>query len=810
MRNSSECREWRGGVWYAVAAVLASYAGAAVAQGAAADAPNKPQKAVELEKYVAVGAGEDPMSVLPNEPTDTVFGLPLSSLETPRSFTFLSGEMLDQYGINDLADLPTVAPSTYTTFSFGIQGGLDIRNVAADSYFRGMRRVENRSSLPTPLGATDRIEIVRGPPSPIYGNGKIGGYMNYVPRTARAATGKYLEKPEGEVSVTYGAYDERKLTAQFGGPAKLGERPAGYYVYSQIEDSGSYYQNAFNRQQILQATFNSELADTIHLETGTMLQNWRGVGLVGWNRVTQALIDHGTYGAGVPLRNLDTDGNGTVSLAEVNAAGGLIKTIPYSALGNPAALPALGPQYALDPATVRSVHIDTSNIIIEPFVDAHDIIVFGDLSFDVGADSKITNKVYGEHLRQRKGQYLSFARDQSQLTAEDKLQWEQASFSPASWITMNNVAAVNVRYSDNWLGTSSQVQIYSRPDLASPLIPTEEIANSIGDPLGMPWGSRTKSIYTETGAGALSDIDFPTLPFAMILGGRWDHVDVTSSSPLNLSNGAPADSATGSDSGFSYSASLSVKLGRNIRPYITSARESTLITGNGGDISLANVRNGPLNAAGLLEAGVKATALSGRLFLSAAYYDQSRKTFDTDTGVTTATRGKGYEFEGKFVPMRSLSISVSGNWQTTVYDPLVVRNYTISPEVAGYTAAAAQAGQIRVNLPAIALYEDRTGYPPTALALSGTYNVTPGIALAASFTHQSSFWADVMKTIRFPRANVANLSLIFVSGRLTTRISGYNLTNARSFRANQVDAGGGVMALPNPPRTGDVRFTYAF
>ena len=37
------------------------------------------------------------------------------------------------------------------------------------------------------LAAMDTIEVVKGPPSPIYGMGKIGGYTNMVPKAGRAA-----------------------------------------------------------------------------------------------------------------------------------------------------------------------------------------------------------------------------------------------------------------------------------------------------------------------------------------------------------------------------------------------------------------------------------------------------------------------------------------------------------------------------------------------------------------------------------------------------------------------------------------------
>lgn len=796
----------------ALIATALSTCGPLFAQEASQPAAADKEPIHVLEKFVLEEKVEDPMGVMPKEPTGAAFGLSLTPLETPRSMTFLSGEMLEQYGVNDIADLVRVAPSTYTTFNFGIQGGVDIRNVSADSYFRGIKRVENRSAIPTPLGATDRVEIVRGPPSPIYGSGKIGGYMNYVPKTARASTGKYLDVPVGKVSVTYGDYNKRILTAEVGGAAKLGKLPAGYYVYTQFEDSDSFYNNATKKQEILQATFNVDLNRAVRIEAGTMLQHWRGVGVVGWNRLTQDLVDNGTYKTGLPLVNLDTNGSGAIELAEINASGSdkLIKTLTYNQYLGLAARPTLQPQFALDPATVGTTHLDTQQVILEPFVDAHDEILFADLILDRGGLFTVTNKMYAEQLLQLKSQYLSFARRQDQFSFEDKLLFEQKPLAPFPWVTISNALALSVRYSDNDLATSGNFQIYARPDIARALVPNVIIANSLDDPIGFPWGSRVKSTYTEYGAGVLSSIDFKRVPLSVILGGRYDTIDATSATPPALAGNPPPTSGTGTDWAFSQSISASVTAFEAFRPYVTTAVQNVLVIGNGGTLSVAAVNKGAYDDASLFETGVKGSLLAGKLFYAAAYFDQTRKSLDSDTGETTATKGTGYELEVKFVPHKRLSLSVSANWQKTVYDPVTTRTYMITPEIAGYTAQQGNAGLIRVTLPASDLYAERPGSPKRIFSVASTYYLTNQWALSGSVTHQDKFFADVMKTITLPAADVFNLSVIFNYGRLSTRLSVSNLTDERYFRANQPDTGGGIMALPNPGRTTDLKFTYEF
>ena len=62
------------------------------------------------------------------------------------------------------------------------------------------------------------MDIVRGPASPVSGPSRIGGFLNFVPKSARAETGQYLEEPTGEISFTGGSFKKAVLSAEAGGP----------------------------------------------------------------------------------------------------------------------------------------------------------------------------------------------------------------------------------------------------------------------------------------------------------------------------------------------------------------------------------------------------------------------------------------------------------------------------------------------------------------------------------------------------------------------------------------------------------------
>ena len=168
-------------------------------------------EALAMEEIVVTGS----LRSLPGEDVQ-IFGFGKSLLETPRSASTISSEQLDRFNITDIDELVAFAPGTFTQSFFGVAGSLDVRGTPGETYFRGVRRIDNPGNYPTPIGASDRIDIVRGPASPIYGPSKIGGYINFVPKSARAAGGQYIEEIDGgeevaEFGETVGAVIEGAL-----------------------------------------------------------------------------------------------------------------------------------------------------------------------------------------------------------------------------------------------------------------------------------------------------------------------------------------------------------------------------------------------------------------------------------------------------------------------------------------------------------------------------------------------------------------------------------------------------------------------
>src|ERR1700733_8100151 len=198
-----------------------------------------------VETVVVTG---DQAHLIQIQPDDTAIGIAKPLLETPRAVTAVSDTTLDRYGVTGVDTLSAITPSAYTASYYGVEGAVNLRGTLAESYFRGFKRVENRGTYSTPLGDAAEIEILRGPPSPVYGAGKVGGLVNFIPKSESVTS----DTMDGEVTATYGSYSKRNMTGQLGLPVDLGLPSGGGRAYGEIDDSFSYYHGLHPSHQLLE------------------------------------------------------------------------------------------------------------------------------------------------------------------------------------------------------------------------------------------------------------------------------------------------------------------------------------------------------------------------------------------------------------------------------------------------------------------------------------------------------------------------------------------------------------------------------
>ncbi len=127
----------------------------------------------------------DRAGLLEKRPNSVVFGLDKPLIETPRSASLISATTIQRYGIQTIDGLVAIAPGTFTASFYGVAGTLNIRGTYAENYFEGFKLIENLGTFTTPVGDAAQIEIIRGPPTPLYGPGRVGGLLNFIPKTAK-------------------------------------------------------------------------------------------------------------------------------------------------------------------------------------------------------------------------------------------------------------------------------------------------------------------------------------------------------------------------------------------------------------------------------------------------------------------------------------------------------------------------------------------------------------------------------------------------------------------------------------------------
>ena len=178
-----------------------------------------------------------PFSELVKMPIPTIgsaSGFPQPVSQAPASVSIVTREDIQRYGYRTLSDLLRSVPGLHMTYdrlySFvGVRGvnpgDFNSRMLLLVDGHRLNQNLSDAALVETgfilDLDLVDRVEIIRGPGSVLYGNNAVFGVINVVTRPP-ASLGKYGT----EASVSYGSFDTWQARATYGhtftnGPAFL-------------------------------------------------------------------------------------------------------------------------------------------------------------------------------------------------------------------------------------------------------------------------------------------------------------------------------------------------------------------------------------------------------------------------------------------------------------------------------------------------------------------------------------------------------------------------------------------------------------
>jgi iron complex outermembrane recepter protein len=756
---------------------------------------------------VSVEAKIDPYNVVPVTPTQTLFGFDQKLEEIPRSISTADQETLLRYSVKTVNDIVTVSAGTYTGSYFGIPGSVFLRGDIGDNFFRGFRRVENRGNYATPVDATDHIEVVKGPPSPIYGGGRIGGFLNFIPKTARSESAKWLEKATGKVTMTYGSYDEKRGSAEVGVPFKLGGHRSGVYAFFEDEDSHSFYKGVANRYKLGQIAFDSELSSKVRLAYGFQGFHGEGTQNLGWNRVTQDLIDHQMYLSGQPL--VDLSHNGYNIGPGDNAPYSLSQFAYTQNFGATPDFQAVAQYYALNPATVKLVKLPLNQIMIDAgdFNRSTTFTPYFDLVVDISPNLHFKNQTFGDWLNHQKYSSYGFGAGYRPWTVENKSTFS-FDYRATSKITAHVLTGFGYRHVQVTAGEErNEFQTVDRRDISIGATANDRFVGPYNSDGSVYFQYFQTGSYGDVGAFALSDIALGSR-LAVTAGLRYDRYSPDfwgrDDSDTQLTH------ATASQNAVTYNASVTYRLPLNLRPYFTVATSRFLDLGQGNELDYSQVLNGTFIAtSNLYEGGIKTSALANKMYASLSVFSQKRASFNNQTRQDDYYQTKGVEFEGRAFLLKRLSLTGNFTWQ----DPLQLNVpflLGIPPYLLGLTPEQAYGGRF-IGLASIFGLKPPFhvgGQPHVVFSPFATVNVTKSVGFTLGTSLVSSVRTGYVSNVRLPSYALTRGSVFYQRGRNLVNVAINNMFDTVYFQSQFLFWD--VLVKPGALRTASLTYSVSF
>jgi iron complex outermembrane receptor protein len=758
------------------------------------------------QQSVSVTAQADPYGVVPTEPTDSVFGFPDKPVDIPRSVSTVDSSLLNLYSARTVNDLVTVVPGSYTAAYFGVPGSVFLRGDVADNYFRGFRRVENRGNYATVISASDHIEIVKGPPSPIYGPGRIGGFMNFYPKTARSEAAKWMETGHGAISFIYGQYDKKIGGGEYGMPFKIGKYRSGVYAFFEANDSHSFYNGIDDRYKIGQIAFNMELSPKLSLAYGFQGFHSEGNQNLGWNRVTQELIDHQMYQAGTPT--IDLSSNGQNIGANDIALGALDCFAFQQDMSTQFAATCPSQDYALNPASMHMVKLDYNQIMIdkEDFLQATTYTGYFDINYQLKSSVSIKNQSFYDHLASYKYSTYGFGAAYTPGSFENKTTLS-LTLRPSSVISFNAYTGFGYNHVTATSGEErNSYQTVDRRDISVGATPNDRFQGPFNSSPQIAYPYFSSGKYEDLGLFWLSELSLWE-KLVLTTGARFDRYTPDF---WGRYSGEPDTHGVATNNAGTYNASLSYRSRYHITPYFTAASSRYLDLGQGNELDATEIPTGAyIQPSNLYEAGAKAADTSGKYYFSAAFYRQKRSSEDSQTQQIDYFRSKGVEIEARVFALKRISFTGALTWQNPLElnAPFILG---IPPSLLNVTPQQAYGGRFigyATIFPHTGPYQV-AGQPHWVASPFATVNVTKNVGFLVGTTWASSVVAGYVNGIVLPSYAIWRGSVFYRTSRYQANINFNNLFDAKSFQSQYLFEDS--LIKPGELRTvsGTIKYTF--
>ena len=568
-----------------------------------------------------------------------------------------------------------------------------------------------------------------------------------------------------------------------------------------------------NNQRMLQGSLVLDVTDSVWVETGMQYQKWRGAENAGWNRLTQDLIDTGTYLAGSPLMNLDVNGDGGVGQDEITSFSPNNRLNIFTTYGSGVGMfenDREANALRLDPNTVRLVQIGGDECICSPEDDgsAESLAAYFDVFAGFEDGIEIHQKLFMDYAKRHILVSYGFSQEHETLLVEERLEFrfKERALGPAK---LDLVVSPSLRYYNTKALQDFSFEYFDRRDISRPPSANDIRHPSYNDPVANPYNRNVETKALDAGLAGLGNLTLGKV--SMLLGVRWDSYEVTSeNAPTAFAFEEPGAKASNRQGELAYSFSLSMALG-NFRPYATYARQPVVLGGQSGEIDVNNVRTNPLNSSELKELGLKYSGLEGTLFAQVSYYQQQRKQFSDQTGENLSLYGEGTEFELRALIGKRLGLLLTATRAEVERRPLTANFIFAPPSVTGFAPQDQYGGTVVTVLPAgDPRFRNRGAVPESVYGLGLSYAFEQGLSANLVATRVSETYSGVARTVELPAYTLVNTSLSYDRGPWQLRLSVSNALDEVYFQGNFPHIFGDVVVLPRLPRHWQFTLTRRF
>ncbi|MEH6421174.1 TonB-dependent siderophore receptor [Pseudomonas sp. CGJS7] len=208
------------------------------------------------------------------------------SLETAQAVSTVSRETMDQQGVRRIADALRNVAGVTSNSVYGFFDGFNIRGFNASAgatYLDGLLWSNDQAS--TELSGLDRLEVVKGPASGLYGQGPLSGMVNLVSK--RPQEQRFID-----LSLGAGSYDFREVRIDANSPLDRDGRVLAR-LNATYRDQDFFVDFSGARRAYLAPSLTWKIAERTSV---TFLGTWQRDRINPWSPVT-------AYGSALPNPN---------------------------------------------------------------------------------------------------------------------------------------------------------------------------------------------------------------------------------------------------------------------------------------------------------------------------------------------------------------------------------------------------------------------------------------------------------------------------------------------------------------------------